>query len=175
MIDSHLYAAPMSRNDIRSVAQSMRDMLGFSQTPWLPIVHVLEYALDRIAPEFIWDVQSAAELGDDHGLTDHASKVILLRQDVYLGAVKGNGRDRGTVAHEIGHAILHGPTRLARRMPGQPPPPAYRCVEWQAKAFAGELLVDCRQLGNYRRASEIAEAFGVSLESAGMQLRIAVG
>lgn len=172
-MSSRFRAVGMSRADIRRVAQAVRDVFGLAQQPYFPIVQVLESALDRLVPGFAWDIREKQDLGADHGLTDHCEKVILIREDVYLGAVAGNGRDRGTVAHEIGHAILHAPARLARRMPDSPEVPTYCCPEWQAKAFAGELLVDCRQLAQGDTVYTVASRFGVSLDSARVQLKAA--
>lgn len=107
-------AVPMSRADIRSVATQLRRMTGTENIPWFPIVETLELVLDQVVPGFNYDIRTVNEMGDNHGLTDFHDKLIIIREDVYEGAINGSGRDRGTIAHELGHAILHGPERLAR-------------------------------------------------------------
>jgi Zn-dependent peptidase ImmA (M78 family) len=58
--------------------------------------------------------------------------LIILREDVYEGAHAGNGRDRMTVAHEIGHLLMHKNIAFARAEPG---------VEIRAlKAASGKVL-----------------------------------
>lgn len=73
----------------------------------------MEWVLGEFAPGFELDIR---KMGANHGLTDHERKHLILREDVNEGACDGLGRDRGTYAHEIFHAIVHRPARLARRM-----------------------------------------------------------
>ena len=46
-------------------------------------------------------------MGDKHGETFPDEHIIRIREDVYLGAVNGCGRDGMTIAHEVGHLFLH--------------------------------------------------------------------
>lgn len=64
--------------------------------------------------------------------------LIILREDVYEGAHEGNGRDRMTVAHEIGHLLMHKNIAFARAERVEIR--AFESSEWQAKCFSGELL-----------------------------------
>jgi hypothetical protein len=43
---------------------------------------------------------------DIHGETSVEERLIRIREDIYLGAIQGMGRDRVTVGHEVGHYIL---------------------------------------------------------------------
>ena len=170
MTESALRATPMSRSDIRRIADKLRSMLGLETKPYFPIVQVIEGALDLLVPGFVYDIRTKAEMGADHGLTDHIRKMILIREDVYRRACDGQGRDRGTLAHELGHAIMHAPTRLARRHSTAPLKP-YRDPEWQAMAFQGELLVYHRLARRCSGPAEAAKVFGVSEDSAEVQWR----
>lgn len=77
----------------------------------------------------------------NHGDTDPVQKIIRIREDVYEGACNDKGRDRFTVAHEVGHALLHcGQISLNRQAPDIDIP-TFRDPEWHAQAFAGELLI----------------------------------
>ncbi|WP_373840471.1 ImmA/IrrE family metallo-endopeptidase [Glaesserella sp.] len=96
---------------------------------------------------------------------------IVLRQSVYDGACDGNGRDRFTIAHELGHAIMHKEfIGLAR--PVEKNTKIYCNAEWQANEFAGRLLLPDSyiRLHNKSSVADIAEIFGISSECA--QLRI---
>lgn len=162
-------AAPMKRVEVRRIAWSVRDWAGFKDVPYLPIVQLLESLLDRLAPGFVLHIADREKLGPDHACTDFGDMEIRIRQDVYEQAIAGSGRDRGTCAHELGHAILHVPTRLSRIFSLSRKLPAYEDPEWQAKVFAAELLVDSRQAARCKSPREMATLFGVSAESARVQ------
>lgn len=167
--DSGFEVPPLSRREIRLTAERIRRIFGIS-APYFPILEVLDVVIPRIDPEFTLEVCSGQEMGANHGLTDPVNKLIRIREDVMIGAREGNGRDRGTLAHEFGHLILHRRVGLARR-PTRAQLPAYQNSEWQAKAFAGELLVYYRNLHGCRSPADLAERFGVSHDSAETQWR----
>jgi Zn-dependent peptidase ImmA (M78 family) len=101
-----------------------------------------------------------------HGETAIREKVIRIREDVYHGAIRGVGRDRMTMAHEAGHYILlvAKGLKLFRSFEGIEVE-AFRDPEWQAKAFAGELLCPFHLIRGMA-APQIALACGVSDKAA---------
>ncbi len=161
----------MSRSDVRAVARELRRMTGTDTIPWFPVVETLELVLDQVVPGFNYDVRTEEEMGGNHALTDFNDKLIIIREDVYMGATDGKGRDRATLAHELGHAILHGPERRARAME-HTVIRSFEDPEWQAKAFAGELLMFHEFVGQCSGPHAAAEAFGVSLEAAEFQWKV---
>lgn len=46
-------------------------------------------------------------MGECHGITYPDRNEIQIRQDVYDRAIAGSGRDRLTLAHELGHLLFH--------------------------------------------------------------------
>lgn len=93
--------------------------------------------------------------------------MILLRESVYNGAFDGNGRDRFTIAHELGHGIMHrGHIGFARKATKNTK--TYCNAEWQANEFAGRLLLPDNALitNSTLQIYELSEKFGVSLECA---------
>lgn len=162
-------APPMKRSEIRHIAQKFRDLCQMSDTPYADVVRLLEADILRLVG-FDWEVVGQEELVDEHGLTLLNERFVQIREDVYEGAIKGSGRDRMTIAHEMGHAILHSDVQLARMAPGAEKPKPFRCTEWQAKCFAGEFLVDIRQINNPITSHQIAQEFGVSHQAALVQL-----
>lgn len=85
---------------------------------------------------------------------------IRLRSDVWNGAKDGNPRFRFTVAHEVGHVVLHR-SDLAKsrgcafrdvltateKLP--PEVPIFCSPEWQANAWAGAFLMPLAAVRNY--------------------------
>jgi Zn-dependent peptidase ImmA (M78 family) len=110
-------------------------------------------------------------MGEDHGLTIPSAHTIRLREDVYDRACDGHGRDRMTVAHEIGHFLLHDQPAFSRRSGKRKGPlPAFRSAEWQASCFGAELLIFPEGLTAQMTAGDIATMRGVSKIAAQYQL-----
>ena len=101
-----------------------------------------------------------------HAETAIKERVIRIREDIYHGAIRNMGRDRMTVAHEVGHYILlvAKGLKLYRSFEGVQIE-AYRDPEWQAKALAGELLCPFNLIKGMA-TPQIALACGVSDEAA---------
>ncbi|WP_292533801.1 ImmA/IrrE family metallo-endopeptidase [Methylocystis sp.] len=111
------------------------------------------------------------ELGTADALTSHTEELIVIafRRSVHHAAVLGEGRARNTVAHELGHAVMHNRSGMPRRAGGND---TYRWVrpyesaEHQAKVFAAAFLIDDDIASTLDSAEEIAIQFGVSLKCA---------
>lgn len=170
MSQQELVAPPLSRMDIRHCALEFRKMFGADKTMYFPIVKVMEIMNDM--PEFFtdWNMEiiSQSEMGNFHGLT-LPDGTVKIREDVYIRAAKGAGMDRDTMAHELGHWLLHRNNKAHARI-GSGTIPIYCSPEWQAKAFSGELLVPAHLVSQDMTADYIKESCGVSYSSAKYQL-----
>lgn len=165
-------ALPMKRAEIRDVARDLRRSLGLEGRLWFPVLQLVEHAFPRLDKQYHFEVVERAELGESHGLTerDGESVCIKIREDIYDRACSDEGRDRGTVAHEAGHYLLHARSRaLHRHFGGELK--SYEDPEWQAKAFQGELLVP-KHLVTGMSAIEVAHECGVSSDAAEYQLKL---
>lgn len=185
--------APRSFEDLEAVAHRAAQLL-----------HPIE-AQEGEAIPVLFDLRDPAETGRRLGLQrkvevltyawdaseDPEARVRLrgdrlaleLREDVWARAAAGEARDRFTVAHLLGHAVLH--QELLER-PAQPAledratttrpdePQAYESAEWQATTFALAFLLPLDAVATYlarqRAASftlqRFAEHFGVSQAAA---------
>jgi len=163
-------ATPISRKDIRRFAEDFRKLSGMGNRLFIDIVYIVEVLFREVFdPELNFIIAPASEMGNQHGLTNPAAKTIKIREDVYDGACEGRGRDRFTIAHELGHYIMHDEVTvgLARLGDNETIKP-YRDPEWQANAFAGELLIPHDKVIGLS-PDAIARSCGVSLAAATFQ------
>ena len=100
-------AAPISRNDIRRFIRHLKKKVGLENELYFPILSFVENILPILIPDFQFEVVPVAEMGNKHGETYPTKNLIRIREDVYLRAAAGEGRDRLTIAHEVGHLFMH--------------------------------------------------------------------
>jgi len=137
-------ASWMERQKIQMMVRDFRRRLGISKAVCVDILRIVENVLPQIfGDEYQFLVLPESEMGTNHGLTTPETLTIRIREDVYKRARAGQGRDRFTIAHELAHLWLHDGIVLGLARAGrnevicrQEDP------EWQANAFAGELLMD---------------------------------
>lgn len=173
MSEERYRANPVSRMDIRNYAKALRKGLHLEAAEYVDIVRLMEYVFPEAFKRynFSFEVLTKEELGRNHGLTDPRSGKIFIREDVYEGACRGNGRDRLTIAHELGHFLLHdGITLGLARVGVDESIPTYCDPEWQASAFAGEFLMD-HDIIKSMSPEEVANRCGVSYQAACFQKR----
>lgn len=139
-------AKPESRENLRYLAQLIRKELGIAlDKKYVDVTGILE-RLDILDSEYSYEIVDDDQLGTGvQAQTDIIKNTIYIKESVYEGAIKNNGRDRMTIAHEILHLILHQPVALTlyRRTDDLP---VYKNPEWQAECFAGELLMPYDQI-----------------------------
>lgn len=163
-------AEPTSRKKLRQNARLIRAIEGSEENMYFDIVHFLEVTLPKIDPTFVFKVLPKSSMGDCHGLTFPDRNEIQIREDVYDRAIVGSGRDRMTMAHELGHLLHHEKQNISyARFDENEKVPAYRSPEWQADAFGGELLIP-HHLMSGKTPEQIADECKVSLDAATYQL-----
>jgi hypothetical protein len=116
---------------------------------------------------------------------------IVLSEKTYMGLLDEKPHDRFSMAHEIGHVVLHS-TELVRmaELPHFVPAlsrrkesnhSSYRDSEWQANAFAAALLSPARGVVALEAShpwgleEAVAEQFGVSLTASHIRVGIVRG
>ncbi len=163
-------ADSISRNEIREYVRCLKKEIGMEYELYFPVVKFLENVVPILIPDFQLEIATISEMENKHGETFPDKDFIRIREDVYLRAIKGEGRDRLTIAHEIGHLFMHGEgaVSMCRLEPGQSLKP-YEDPEWQANAFGGELLASSYLIEGMS-VSEVKEKCGVSASAARIQL-----
>jgi hypothetical protein len=126
----------------------------------------------------IYNIVDDDEMGGKDGRTEfaHDEVIISVKRTVHERANWGDGRARMTLAHELGHGVMHygatvyrgtgsaGTTELSRGN-------AAGSAEHQAKVFASAFLIDDQVAASLDSAEEISLEFGVSVEAATICLR----
>ncbi len=164
-------ADAISRDDIRRFVRSIKTLVGLENVLYFPILSFVENILPILVPDFQFEVVPESEMGNKHGETYPSKNLIRIREDIYLRAAAGEGRDRLTVAHEVGHLFLHEDDAIAlcRLESGEKLKP-YEDPEWQADAFGGELLASSYLIAGMSQ-SEVERKCGVSSAAARVQLK----
>lgn len=165
--------SPTSRAKLMALAADLRTFLRI-ESPYFPILQVVELALPRVEglQELVLSIGEMEEMGNDHGLTYTDRHEIRLRRDVYDGVYQGKGRDRFTLAHELGHLFLHSKPGYARTLRDSSQIEPFRSSEWQANTFAGSLLMPIDFLRSTANLGEIAESCGVTIDAAMTHTRL---
>ena len=167
-------AKPMSRNDIRRVVKTIKRIFGVETVLKFPIVEFFENGLPILFKNFNFEILTIEEMPFKEGETFPLEQKIVIREDIYNKACAGDGRARFTIAHEIGHLILHTNETISLcRMEGKVQLKPYENPEWQADTFAGELLASSYLIKGLSDI-EVKERCGVSISAARVQLRTAI-
>lgn len=164
-------ADAISRDEIRKYVRLLKKNVGLEYELYFPILSFVENILPILIPDFQFEVVPEAEMGNKHGETYPSKNLIRIREDIYLRAAAGEGRDRLTVAHEVGHLFLHEDDSIAlcRLETGDKLKP-YEDPEWQADAFGGELLASSYLIEGMN-SREVEKMCGVSAAAAKVQLK----
>lgn len=172
MANTATVAEPTSRKKLRLIATKLREKLNLQNEKYFPIMGFLEIIMPKLDVDFHLEILSKYIMGNCHGKACPEEKVIYIREDVYEGACDDRGRDRFTIAHEIGHYLLHTPGTVSyARIESGKRIEAYRDPEWQANTLAAEILMPYDLIKNmdYR---DIAIDCAVSFEAAKVQKKI---
>ncbi|MCD7722658.1 MAG: ImmA/IrrE family metallo-endopeptidase [Clostridiales bacterium] len=160
-----------SRSDLRNLARALRKQLQLDDELYFPIVELLD-VMTELFEDFNYEIVNDKDMRKNvHADTDIRTGHIRIKESVYEGACNGEGRDRMTIAHEIGHyfTLCFCGFKLERNF-GNNEIPAFRDPEWQAKCFAGELMVPAHLVKEMSKA-KIAKQCGVSYDAACVQYK----
>lgn len=164
-------ASPTSRDKIRRYIEYLRKITGTENDLYFDVINFLEIKLPKLVPEYELEIKPIKEMANKCGETFPATSRIVLREDIYNLALKGDGFARFCVAHELGHLFMNDidSISLCKLEKGERLK-TYEDPEWQADAFAGELLM-YNPLIKGMSVGEIAEKCGVTRSAAGTQFK----
>jgi Zn-dependent peptidase ImmA (M78 family) len=163
--------SPRSTKDIEALTLAWRDALGVPNE-WAPnMLRLLEIELPRLPKlgQFALITRSDLEMGNAEAYTQFNPPHIVVRTSVYQSARKCDGRSRMTLAHELGHLVMHpGASKLRTDFPelSRTKIKPYEWAEWQANKFASLFLMPLHVIREFTSASQLSECCQVSLQAA---------
>ncbi|MFY9629023.1 MAG: ImmA/IrrE family metallo-endopeptidase, partial [Methylocystis sp.] len=165
-------AAKFSDDEIRRIAK--RTLAFYKPRPAYPI-RIVDIVQSGSVLTLKREMPLRYAVAPDHSLDDHAItefqddlRIITVRKSINDAAKYGDGHARMTLAHELGHAVMHSGAPKARSIIEvkrnfiKP----YESAERQANVFASSFLIDDFRAGQLASPEEISEEFLVSLEAA---------
>lgn len=157
-----------SRKYIEEFTTKVREILKISLDKKVNIVKIMEELLPALGIDYIYEEDEL--LPNEYAIYSPIDKSLRIRNSVYIGACDGDGRDRLTLGHELGHILLlHGEEAVLTRSTEKVP--AYCDPEWQAFEFARNLLCPINGISKEDDEYTISEKYGVSLAVAEIQIR----
>lgn len=155
-------AEPLSKETIRKKVKDFKERYGISLTDKIDVIRWLE-RLDNLGFLEI-EVVTDNELKNSYAETNLLTRKIYIRETVYNNAAAGDTRDRFTIAHELGHIVLHTETIIVCRIDEKIK--TYEDPEWQANQFAAEFLAPLEEIDIKSDINEISQKFQISKEAA---------
>lgn len=139
----------ISRNKIRRIAKLFREEFHECLSKdklYFDVIRCFEI-INFKYPNVTTEICDDEELGDNPGrcIPDFKGNYhIKIKNSVYEGAKNGTGGYRTHIIHEISHAFLCmlGYTPILDREFNNKELRPFESMEWQAKALAGEILMD---------------------------------
>lgn len=159
-------AVPTSKKKIEEYANQIRERCGLQNTKCFPIMYFLEIVLARFFPDISLLVVEPEDMPFKEAETVPGQSLIRIRRDIYDEAIEGDGRARFTIAHEVGHFLMHSPDSIVLcRMEAGTIMKTYEDPEWQANTFASYLLAPTA-LASGLTKQEIMQQFQLSERAA---------
>lgn len=163
-----LLVPPKSNAVIEAIAGRVRSIFCDESIPSVPIIEILEFRLEKLDRDFRFEVRERSEMDHDEGRVVPAEKLLVLREDVYDAACRGEARARFTACHELAHYVMHHEVAFSRVREDNDP--IYRDAEWQADAFAGYLMMPRDLASRFNSVEEAAAGCGMSAQAAAVTM-----
>ena len=138
---------PTSRKQLRIYSKYLRWLFDVSETSGpFPVLEALEKIPDVFAGsgyQIVENNQLPPQTMARCYRNNKGGFTIEIKQSVYDGAYNGTGACLGFICHEISHLFLFsiGNTPIFERSFADNELPAYKSVEWQAKALCAEVMI----------------------------------
>jgi hypothetical protein len=154
---------------IEAMAGTVRKHLGIPLHGRIPMQWLLEQGLDFIFEDAYFEIDEDRKLGGAEARTSYHEPVITVSRGTYDQLERGHPRARMTIAHEVGHLLMHCLRPIALNKTARYD--HHTDPEWQANVFAAALLMPRRAFMKTRSVDEAMKEFGVSRSAAEVRAR----
>lgn len=165
------FCEPIKREDIKTIAKFFRRIYNPENNIYFPVVEIMDkFSLDfKVKFDIVEDDELEEKVLAD---TDILGGVVRIKESIYNGACNGDGLSRMTILHEMGHYVLLKVVGIKfARASKETKYKTCMDPEWQAKCFAGEVMID-EELTKNMNVEEIKDKCGVSYPAAEYQYSI---
>jgi Zn-dependent peptidase ImmA (M78 family) len=156
---------------IRNEANCIRNALGIKKEK-INMISVIEFILPTLLPDYSYEIQSKVKMGIDEARTYPDKQLVYIREDVYQAVTDGDRRAQFTLAHELGHLVMHSGLKESQSFArNSVQHHIFEDSEWQADTFAAEFLMPYEIARTCANPQEIFDKFGVSKFAAEIRYR----
>lgn len=167
----HWSARALNKQQLQRLALFVRALCKLGRAEKFEPIWFIEYfiptVLDSAFDYEVIDLKDWKYGRNRHALYDPAHKRMMIRSDVYAGAIAGNGRDIFTLCHEIMHFVIfsiYGIPLFRTMNDGSFDTSKQKLLtiqdsEWQANTGAGFLLCTDEMI---KKANNVFDLMGMS-------------
>jgi Zn-dependent peptidase ImmA (M78 family) len=165
-----------TNREVREIANSLKRYFGVDAARPVNIIRCLRSGMvetEQGRKRLIFRTPPDEQMGDNDGCTEFqpCAVIVSVKRSVYEKAMWGDGRSRMTLAHELGHAVMHEGAPKFRATGAQGVidlgrVKAFESAEHQAKVFGAAFLIHDDMASTLETAEAISEEFVVSFEAA---------
>ncbi|RTM01797.1 MAG: ImmA/IrrE family metallo-endopeptidase [Hyphomicrobiales bacterium] len=178
MADEFYVGRALSPAALARIAEAVRAKFGVADKIWVDIVDIVELELPKIINGYRFVVKPDKEMTTP-AYTKFNPITIYVSETVYIAACEGDNRSRMTLAHELGHVLLHSNfdetkfdmhrrKQSNRRIPQAVGP---NSSEYQATRFAAFLLAPKSISKKYNDPKKLAAEAGISISAAEIAIK----
>lgn len=177
MADEFYVGRALTAAALARIAEAVRAKFGVADKTWVDVVDIVELELPKIIKGYRFVVKPDGEMSTP-AYTNYDPVSIVVSESVYVAACEGDNRSRMTIAHELGHVLLHSSffgtkhnmhrSDSSKRI-GQAK--GAHSSEYQAKRFAAFLLAPKSISEKYSDARKLASDTGISITAARIALK----
>ena len=157
---------PISWGEIDDITETIRLRMNLLDQPYFPIGEYLELVMSNKLRLFDVEVMFREEMPNEYSTVSRDGRLLRVREDVYEGLWRGTGHSRFTLAHELGHMVMHCTGIEVYALASGQYVPGYRNSEAQANYFASSLLMPKKFFSANDDPFSVSKRHGVSRPAA---------